>query len=308
MGMKRWALVVCVLTLAGWALGQPRPHNLAPPPVRPGPWDNDLLIAFSKDGVVFERASQFVERGGVPHVVRDGKGRLVAVFQWFPVDRPEAFDRVAAKTSEDEGKTWGEARPIVVKGLPEGYMRPFDPTLVVLEDGRLRLYFTSHHPDRRTPAIYSAVGSDGVEYEFEPGMRFGVEREFVIDCAAVRVGKTFHLYSPVQDRAGRGYHAVSEDGLAFRRVEDVQVEGGRSWLGCAVTTAEGVRFYGTGRGVWSAVSADGASWKLDEQTRAEGADPGVARVGEGRYVMISTGPPRADAGHVRVPNRKPDGQ
>jgi hypothetical protein len=288
------------------ATAQPRPHNLVPVPARPGPWDNDLVIATSKDGLVFEKATRFVERGGVPHVATDAKGRLIAVFQWFPFEKPEAFDKVGVRISEDNGKSWSEPKPIVVKNLPEGYARPFDPTLVLLEDGRLRLYFTSHRPDRRTPAIYSAVGADGVEYEFEPGARLAVEGEAVIDCACARLGKTFHLYSPIQDGPGRAYHAVSDDGLTFRRVEDVGIandtERERRWLGCALSTADGIRFYGTGRGrVWSAVSKDGASWQVDEQTRAEGADPGVARAADGTYVLIGTGGRRADAGRVRPP-------
>lgn len=302
------ALVIVSVLLPIFSVAQPRPHNLVPqgPGQRTGPWDNDLVIATSKDGLAFEQGTRFVERGGVPHVATDAKGRLIAVFQWFPLDKSESFDKVAVKVSEDHGKTWGETTPIVVKGLPEGYMRPFDPTLVLLEDGRLRLYFTSHGPERRTPAIYSAIGSDGVSFEFEPGARLAVDGEKVIDCAAVRLERTWHLYAPVQEGPpGRGYHAVSDDGLSFRRVEDVSMKGDRRWLGCAIATAEGIRFYGTGRGgVWSATSKDGAKWTPDEQTKAQGADPGVARAADGTYVLVGTGPRRPDAGRQQPPRRK----
>ena len=48
----------------------------------------------------FERVGTFVERAGVPCVIRDAKQRLGADFQWFPFDREEAFDKVAVVFSE----------------------------------------------------------------------------------------------------------------------------------------------------------------------------------------------------------------
>ena len=90
---------------------------------RLGPWDNDLLIASSKDGLIFEKPTVFTERGGVPHVARDSKNRLIAVFQWFPFDKADAFDKVALRISADNGKTWSDPAPIRVRDLPPGYQR-----------------------------------------------------------------------------------------------------------------------------------------------------------------------------------------
>lgn len=207
--------------------------------------------------------------------------------------------------SEDEGKNWSTPRPITVNGLPPDFVRPFDPTLTLLDDGRVRLYFTDHPRSNPTPAIYSAISTDGERYQFEPGVRFGVEGERVIDCAVGRIGKTWHLYAPVQNQTGRAYHAVSEDGLRFTRRPDIQLPGSGNWLGCAVTTADGLRFYGTGPGGWSATSRDGATWKLDPDTRMPGADPGVAPIRDGRYLLIATGPRRADAPTPRPPGFGP---
>ena len=307
-------LSVALLISASAAFAQPRPREPGappPPPQRFGPWDNDLVIATSEDGLTFDPPKTFVERGGVPHIARDSKNRLIATFQWFPFDRPEAFDKVAARVSEDGGKIWTDAKTITVKDLPEGYARPFDPTLLPLPDGRLRLYFTSHRPGHRTPAIYSALSADGDPraYVFEPDPRLGVDDKPVIDCAAVRLGDTIHLYAPVQDKPGHGYHATSQDGVTFERQADVQLLDDdpklqRNWLGCAIATADGraIRFYGSSRrGVWSATSADGVTWKLDETTRAPGADPGVAPTVDGTYLLVSTGRLRPDAGQRRPP-------
>src|SRR4051794_1881032 len=106
-------VVLLALLVPLVANAQPQP----PGPQRFGPWDNDLVISWSSDGVTFDRPTTFVERGGVPHVVRDSKDRRIAVFQWFPFDNPDAFDRVAACVSQDNGKTWSKPTPIVVKNL-----------------------------------------------------------------------------------------------------------------------------------------------------------------------------------------------
>jgi hypothetical protein len=101
----------------------------APTIPRQRPVDNDLVIARSKDGLRFDSASTWAEAAGVPSVVRDAKGRLIAAFQWFPSTPPESFDRIAIRTSNDQGRTWTEPKTIIVRGLPAGANRPCDPTL-----------------------------------------------------------------------------------------------------------------------------------------------------------------------------------
>ena len=71
-----------------------------------GPWNRDLDWYESSDGLAFSRKGTFVERGGVPALIRSPDGNLFAVFQWFPLNRREAFDQVALKISSDQGRTW----------------------------------------------------------------------------------------------------------------------------------------------------------------------------------------------------------
>jgi len=208
-----------------------------------GPWDHDLCIAESADGLSFGRQELFVEGGGVASVVRDARGRLIAAFQWSPRERTKDFDRVAVKMSTDDGKTWSPPQPITIEGMPEDYLRPCDPTLVLLDDGWIRMYFTS---DRRgaqssspSAATYSAVSSDGVHYTFESGVRFAVDGKAVLDCAVARLGKTWHYYAPIPGYSAGAYHAVSADGLEFTRETDVVIPGDRQWLGCVVQAKDG---------------------------------------------------------------------
>jgi hypothetical protein len=206
---------------------------------------------------------------------------------------------------------------------------PFDPTLVVLADGRVRLYFTSL-PGRRfeeaTPAIYSAISTNGTDYSVEPGMRFGIEGRPVIDCAVVLHKGMFHLYSPDngtggpprgpgedgrrstdRPRDGVGYHAVSKDGLQFKRVDDVQVEGRRRWLGNAQSDGKVIAFYGTDEGgVWMATSADGEAWRVMKTLQGlRAADPGAVVLKDGSLLVVGTGPPRP--GTPSSQRRRPNG-
>ena len=284
----------------------PAPSPGATPPAPPpqqgqqpqdGPWNHNLMVAGSTDGLSFGEAGVFVERGGVPSVIRDSGGRLVAVFQWFPFDDPEAFDRVAVAFSDDDGATWSDPAPVRVAGLPEGYMRPFDPAIVQIEDGRYRLYFTSRDQQRSgQPAIYSAISTDAIAYTFEEGTRFAPE-EGTVDAAVVRFGGAWHLYShTMQANTGRGYHATSNDGLAFEQAADVTAGAGRQWIGNAVVQGKVLRYYGSGvDGIWSATSPDGSAWTVEAGTRLRGGDPSAVLTEDGEIMLIFVGPARDDA-------------
>jgi hypothetical protein len=233
----------------------------------------------------------------VPNLLRDTKGRLIAVFQWFPADRPDAFDRIAVRFSKDHGRTWSSPQPITLKNYPPSYHRPCDPTLAQLADGRFRLYYTADPGDGKGATTCSALSPDGINFTHEDGIRFRDRGVNVLDCSVAKLGKTWHYYAPIAEASGKGYHATSPDGLNFTRQADVEVDGPRRWLGCAVPVKGGLRFYGTAN--WTAFSPDGTTWKL-EAAKFSGADPGAAQNKNGRWFLISTGPARSDA--ARGPN------
>lgn len=276
------------------------PRRLANPGgPRLGPWNHDLELVRSRDGKTFGQPTTLVERGGVPCLTRDAQGRLIAVFQWFPMDRRDDFDRIAVVFSTDQGATWTEPRRVTFTGLPEDYVRQFDPTLVTLPDGRFRLYFTSHrgsNPGQDNTAIYSAISKDALEYAFEPGVRFAAAEENVVDCAVARLGETWHLYAPLPRQEGRAFHATSRDGLKFERQPDVAVPESGTWIGNVIAVDGGLQFFGSGRGgLWSARSKEGSSWQVDDALNLRGGDPAVWRLAGGDYLAVVTGGPRVDA-------------
>ncbi|MCX6011990.1 MAG: sialidase family protein [Chloroflexi bacterium] len=139
------------------------PTNTSPLPETAGPWDQDVLVfQLNADGTVIKTAT--FERAGVPTIIRMKDGRLIAAHQFFPANNPENFDKVAVHFSSDEGNTWTSPKVIQIVGLPEGMRFPFDPTLVALPDGKIRLYFTSLHGkqfNENMPGIYSAISKNG---------------------------------------------------------------------------------------------------------------------------------------------------
>ncbi|MEQ1853185.1 MAG: hypothetical protein ABMA01_16525, partial [Chthoniobacteraceae bacterium] len=317
--------LICAVSIAAEPpRNPPAPNDFAPkPPPRnfaaEGPWNRDILAyRVSASGAV-EKATTF-ERAGVPTIARLADGRLIVAHQHFPENDRENFDKVAVHFSGDDGRTWGAAQVIQVTGLPEEMRFPFDPTLVPLPDGRVRLYFTGNMGrtfGRGTPKIHSAISTDGVNYTYEPGVRFEVEGKMTIDCAVVLHQGVFHLFvphngappSPGQRPAepsgeGMGFHATSKDGLNFTRVDDLQVEGRRRWLGNAQSDGKLITFYGTGEGMstgngeggrprggfWMATSADGVNWKLVANPPVAGADPGAVRTKDGGLLVVATGP------------------
>ncbi len=300
------------------AAAEPPPFNNAGQPNRSqnGPWNNDVLVfRVPADGAA-ERLATF-PRAGVPTAARLADGRLIAAHQHFPADDDAAFDKVAVHFSSDEGRTWTSPAVIELEGLPAGMRFPFDPTLVPLPDGRIRLYFTSlrgRQFEEDRPAIHSAVSRDGLSYVYEAGVRFEVAGRPVIDCAVVLHQGIFHLFAPDNGAganpgapnrrpedlpsAGTAYHATSQDGLAFTREPDLRIEGSRRWLGNAQSDGPLIRFFGSGgpRGLWSATSRDGAMWTLENSLpQVMGADPGAVALQDGAWLLVVTGPPRQGA-------------
>lgn len=259
-----------------------------------GPWNNDLALNWmEEERVAPGEATVVVESGGVPTVIQNENGELIAAFQWFSCDIKEAFDTVAVSISEDDGETWSYPAPMVFDGLPEGYTRPFDPTLALLPDGRIRVYFTSHAEGitmfEDDTMIYSAISNDGINYTFEEGARFDVEGYAAYDVAVGYWDGLWHLTTPNNtpvNFAGAHY-ATSTDGLHFTQTEDLSFNAEMNWTGNMLAKEDGLYFYGTpsGReGNWSA-KFNGETWEEPQFIGTYGGDPAVACIEEKCFVI-----------------------
>lgn len=262
------------------------------------PWERPLKMTWSGDGITFNVPTIFQDSAGVPSVVRWRGDTLVAAFQWFRQPDPSpTWDRVAVKFSYDNGQNWTVPTPIVVNGLPPNYQRPFDPTLVQLGGDSLRIYFSSSAgmPPLLDSTVntYSAVSTDGINYQFEPGARVDVLDNRVIDPAVIEFGPGWHYLSPAGAPQDGAYHYVTPDGLDFFPVAMIPSDALHNWTGnYMVNSFTELRFYGSGlNGIWYNASPNGGVWAGYVNTNILGGDPSVVKVATNSYLMVYVGQP-----------------
>lgn len=279
-----------------------RRNNEQPGRQSAGPWHNDLMIRRG-DGSRFENESVLVPAAGVPSAIRLLDGRIIMAFQWFPQDEDDKahWDKVAVIISHDTGRTWTEPLPITVRGLPEGYQRPFDPTLALLPDGRIRCYFSSGPKPAggrkgldSNIGAHSAISMNGIAYDYETGPILTTSGSGpMIDPAMLLVNDVWHYIAPITGAApaeeNGAYHATSTDGLLFMREPDLDPQR-RNWTGNLIRWNQGMRFYGGGRdGIWWCYSSDGGKWTKPRDISVKGGDPTLVETGEGDYFLIYVG-------------------
>lgn len=259
-----------------------------------GPWATRLMIAFSDNGRTFTRANQILfNHADVPNAITTPDGEIRVFFVAFcPA---QMFNQLAVAVSRD-AISWTYYR-VMVNGLETRQPAPVDPTVVLTEDGRYRLYFTSAPVgEGSTPRTYSAISSNGLTYELE-GERFAIEGQPVLDPNLLKIGDTWHYFAGGLPQTN--YHAVSTDGLTFTRMDDIWLENFMFANGCAMP--DGYRYYGfvqePGRlTMYTAFSSDGESWTLegtlmevDESLGLESVavkDPAITQLPDGRYLLI----------------------
>jgi hypothetical protein len=260
------------------------------------PWEASVHMATSSDGLNFGDEKLFIARAGVSNLLLTKEGLLIATFQYFSYTEEEMFDVIAYTSSKDMGKTWTPVNKIHFTGrgfepdkIGPGAPNPVDPTLVELEDGSLRLYFTFHPPGSKYPQLFSAL-SESLDTPF---MVEGPQLEsdkMILDPAIVHFNGLWHHYTVRHgEKDGSKHinvHSTSPSGLDFELQDDISLE--FQLLGQVIEDGGKLRFYGTGNGVKSATSTDGFKWTNDPGNRIEGADPGVVKIPGETYLLIFT--------------------
>jgi hypothetical protein len=304
--------IIALVSAAGIALqtATPPAPGAPAPAAAPGPWDNEVVVQrVTADGTASTVAT--FGRADVSSIARLQDGRLAIACQAFPKDDRAHFNRIAVRFSGDDGRTWGEPNPIVVANMDVALAPPFDPALVLLPDGRVRLYFITHTGTDAAPgqtAVHSATSTDATHYDYEPGMRFTVPGRVVVDCAAALHEGVFHLVVPdngtpaefLERRrrgepqpGGNGYHATSTDGLVFTRAADLPLSSTRDrWFGNLLSDGSQLLFFGSGPGPWPMTSADGKRWApAVTSMRMPGVDPCAVRLRDDSWLVVATREP-----------------
>ena len=167
------------------------------------PWERPLKIATSNDGTTFSNFAIFQDSSGVPSAVKWHGDTLICAFQWFRLPQNSVtWDKVAVKYSYDGGINWTQPVPIIINNLPVNFQRPFDPTLAVINNDSIRIYYSSSNgmPVGGLDSsinTYSAVSTDGINYQFEINPRFDHSTNRVIDPAVIHFNGIWHYSAPL---------------------------------------------------------------------------------------------------------------
>jgi len=263
-----------------------------------GPWNSPLRFAWSSDGVNFPTNAIFQDSAGVPSLIRWKSDTLICAFQWFrqPVNTP-TWDRVAVKFSYNNGISWSEPKPIVINGIPTSFQRPFDPTLTVLNDNKIRIYYSSSNGLPKsgldsTVNTYSAISSDGVNYTFEANPRVDFGPKQVIDPTVLYFQNQWHYVAPYGAPQEGAHHYTSSDGVNFVQQSLITSDNQHNWTGNLMSeNADEMRFYGSGQNIWYSSTSNGINWKPYLSTNLIGGDPSVLKIAKDSYLAVYVGQP-----------------
>lgn len=266
------------------------------------PWESPLRICSSADGIHFTTSTVFQDSSGVASVIRIGSvssDTLLSAFQWFPAPKSPgsaSWDKVAVKFSYNGGASWTTPTTCTFIGLPSGYQRPFDPSLIKLPSGQIRMFYsTSAISGGLTSDVdtYSAISNNGITYTFEPTPKFNHPTKAAIDPSVAFFGSTYYYNSWTSIEADGANRAISSDGITFTTQAVAPYDGSHLWLGNYLADGSQLKFYGGGMsGMWVNSSSDGSTWGLYNPITVMGADPAVVKTKSGTYFMIYTGPPK----------------
>ena len=268
------------------------------------PYDFPLKQAWSNDGINFQPPSTFQDSSGVPSLIKWKGDTIVCAFQWFrePVNGP-SWDRIAIKFSYDSGLSWTQPTVANFLNYPPNFIRAFDPALLVLDDGSIRMYFsTKPGINQNLDSLvdtYSANSTDGINYTFNAAPIHGHPTKAVIDPSVIKFNNKIHYTAPVGPPQDGAYHVTSDtnDGIIFVQSPDYLSDNNHQWTGnyCKVNQ-DTLRFYGqtklipNNRKIWFLESVDALSWSPSfAYTNVEGGDNSVLRVGDNSYFMVYVG-------------------
>ncbi|MFN8375041.1 MAG: exo-alpha-sialidase [Anaerolineae bacterium] len=266
-----------------------------------GPWNQRLMTAFSTDeGLTWTRTNQIVsDQADVPTAIIDAEGRI---FLYFVTYYEALRNSTVLALSEDSGETW------VYRQLDFGNVptrpAPTDPAAVLLEDGRIRLYFIRGVGQPPRLVSMSAISDDGLHFTIEDGTRLDSALGNVFCAAILSINGQYHLFSPSMEPGW--VHAVSDDGLNYEEQAPIVLPGGYFMGKGVVETPEGYRVFAHQGSPDSAsfvpsivsfLTTDGFSFTQEAGTRLQPDEsgglearavrnPSVIRLPDGRLMMF----------------------
>jgi hypothetical protein len=237
------------------------------------------MLAVSTNGLDFARLNFVLsDQAGVPNVTLDAAKRARVYY----VDWGNGNVIACATQREPGSLTNWIYRRVSIDGLPRRPgPPPVDPTTVMINENRYRLYFMFANP---LPSFYSAISTNGYDFTMEPGVRFTAMPEPCFDPLVVRTEHEWLLWG-----GGDGkFSARSTNGLDFTSTGEFRIESAHfmPWSAVALPKGGGYRLFGNfiGAGEWSG----GVSSVFSPDGRRWNREPGVRlSLGKGNYRLES---------------------
>ena len=285
-----FVIFTLILSAASLTWAQ-QPNNTPPPPNNGQPANNinalvnhQIFLAYSEDGLHWRTDNQ---------LIRDSSS-VPALFYWQDAlwilavngTADENFEKLVMLHQQADG-TWQEW----FIDLPfEG--RPVDPDVVVLPDGKIRLYFfdfsVNSPPQQADPSrvgrMYSATSEDGITFIMEEGVRLE-SMPPATDPDVIQQSEVWWMFVS-HPQEGDMIIAQSEDGLTFTEVGAVT----HGSIADTVLLEDGtLRQYACViRGSMAIMeSTNGLNWiaRTDIQP-PPGCDPDAVQLPDGSWVMV----------------------
>lgn len=230
-----------------------------------GPFYHKIARALSTDGLAFTKEDDILlDKTSVPDAIRLNSGRIML----YAVDGLPKRSRsgILVAYSDNDGKTW-KAGSLQVKTSRTSFIVGGDPEIVLLPDGKYRLYYINNErPAGSSPdpnavnQVRSATSTDGLNFTEENGVRF--EYANITDPDVVKIGDTWFMYLA---QGPKLVAAASTDGLTFTLNKTIRDKGSVS----NTIPVDGGKYrqFFCNEGIQSATSTDGLSWQNDSGTR-----------------------------------------
>ncbi len=255
---------------------------------------HDTYITFSTQATSFSSGTLVAQGASVPDLLictqtigLCEKGAYIIYFIDAQSMTGQGTEQIGYVKSTDDGQTWSTRQHISIAKKPNAGAA-VDPSIVLLNDGRFRLYFYGSETTEGDPAIisdshvfYSAISDDGIHFTTESGVRFS--KNNITDPEIIYQNNTWYLYYSTGPNTGV---ATSSDGLTFIDQGELAIQLGG--VPGALTDDSITYAYGCKQnGISVSTSTDGISFSLIGTALAftELCDPSVQKTANG-YVMV----------------------
>lgn len=253
-------------------------------------FNDETWITSSNDGIKWQMPVLLDTAASVPEILALPDGTLLAMWCSFK-DKPARFQEKLAVARLPKGASeWVIEGTITISGAAEANITFVDPDLLLLPDGRIRLYAYNIQTDRSEHAIVSAISSDnGKTFSLEEGVRFTSTKMWDPNVIILPDGSYRMYYNG--DDAIRS--ATSQDGLAFT------ADDGERWVrgGIPGALVEGntIWLYGCEKGISRRKSSDGLDFAQTEQVNVHAqagafyCDPSITKSADTYWLILKKG-------------------